>query len=325
MAKEKVLITGGAGYIGSVLIGHLLKRGYNVACLDNLLYRQGSLRGYMKNPNFKFFLRDAREKEFVRRNISDFDVIIPLAAIVGMPACDKNPESAKEINQDAVIMLYELRSPNQKMIFPTTNSGYGTKTGDVFCTEETPLEPISLYGKTKCEAEKYLLESGKGAVTLRLATVFGMSPRMRTDLLVNDFVLRALCEGEIKIYEKHFKRNFANIQDIARCFEHCIKNYDLMKGSCYNVGLDSANISKLELANKVKEHIPEFKIIEDEIGKDPDKRNYVVSNERLRKAGFECLYSLDRGIEELIRGYNQLIKSAHYNCEKLRKPHYTNI
>ncbi|MBI2124599.1 SDR family oxidoreductase [Candidatus Pacearchaeota archaeon] len=325
MAKERVLITGGAGYLGSVLTGHLLKRGYSVACMDNLLYKQGSLRGYMKNPNFSFFLRDAREKEFVRRNIPDFDVIIPLAAIVGMPACDKNPESAKEINRDAIIMLDGLRSSKQKIIFPTTNSGYGTKTGDVFCTEETPLEPISLYGKTKCEAEKYLLESGKGAITLRLATVFGMSPRMRTDLLVNDFVLRALCEGEIKIYEPHFKRNFAHIQDIARCFVHCIENYGQMVGRCYNVGLDSANISKLELAGKVKEHVPEFKISEDKDQQDPDKRNYVVSNKRLRKAGFECLHSLDKGIEELIGGYNQLIKSAHYNCEELRKPPYTNV
>lgn len=326
MEKEGILITGGAGYLGSVLAGHLLNEGYKVTCLDNLMYKQDSLKGYEKNPNFKFFLRDAREKVFMREMISDFDVIIPLAAIVGEPACKKNTEGAVTINHNAVIMLNELRSPEQKLIFPTTNSGYGTTTGDIYCTEETPLNPISLYGKTKCEAEKALLESEKGAVTLRLATIFGMSPRMRTDLLVNDFVLTALSEGEIKIFEGHYKRNFAHIKDIARCFEHCIKNYDSMKGRCYNVGLDSANTSKLELAKKVRRHIPNFRVIEDEIRQDPDKRNYIVSNERLRKAGFECGHDLDYGIEELIGGYNKLREMLGKNgYEDLKRPPYRNV
>ncbi|MBI2046555.1 SDR family oxidoreductase [Candidatus Pacearchaeota archaeon] len=321
MAKENVLITGGAGYLGSVLTRHLLNEGYKVTCLDSLIYKQNPAN-HADSPNFKFFLRDAREKEFIRRIISDYDVIIPLAAIVGKPACDKNPKDVPSVNRDAVIMLDELRSRNQKLIFPNTNSGYGTKTGDKLCTEETPLGPISLYAKTKCEAEKALLESDKGAITLRLATVFGMSPRMRTDLLVNDFVLTALYEGEIIIYEKDFKRNFAYIGDIARCFEHCIRNYDSMKGRCYNVGLDSANISKLKLAERIKRYVPEFKISEGK-GKDPDKRNYIVSNKRLRKAGFECQHDLDYGIEELIKGYKELLESKSY--EDLKKPPYRNV
>ena len=322
MAKENVLITGGAGYLGSVLTGHLLEKDYQVTCLDTLIYGQNPTN-HADSPNFKFFLRDAKEKEFIRRIIPDYDVIIPLAAIVGMPACDKNSDDAVAINRDAVIMLDELRSRNQKLIFPTTNSGYGTKTGDVFCTEDSQLEPISLYGRVKCEAEKALLDSEKGAITLRLATVFGMSPRMRTDLLVNDFVLTALCESEIIIYEKDFKRNFAHIQDIARCFEHCIRNYDSMKGRCYNVGLDSANISKMDLAKKIKTHIPEFKIEEGK-GEDPDKRNYIVSNERLRKSGFECLHSLDEGIKELIEGYKKL-KESVLSYEDLKKQPYRNV
>ena len=324
MAKEKVLITGGAGYIGSVLTKRLLDGGYKATCLDNFMYRRREMPEFCNDSNFTFILGDARDEELIRRILPDFDAIIPLAAIVGMPACKKNPKDAASINQDAVIMLDELRSPNQKIIFPTTNSGYGAKTGDIICTEETPLMPISVYAKTKCEAERHLLESGKGAITLRLATVFGMSPRMRTDLLVNDFVLTALCEGKIIIYEKDFKRNFAHIQDIARCFEHCIRNYDSMKGRCYNVGLDSANISKWELASKIKWHVPEFEIAEGD-GEDIDKRNYIVSNERLRKAGFECRLDLDYGIEELIKGYKQLKESGVGNCESLRKKPYTNI
>jgi len=242
---ERVLITGGAGYIGSFLIGHLLNKGNKVTCLDNLLYGQKSLFHYCNNSNFEFIYGDARNKKLLENIVPDFDILIPLAALVGAPLCDLKPKDAKSTNLDAIIMLNEIRSKNQKIIFPTTNSGYGTKSRKKFCTEETPLEPISLYGQLKCQAEKYLLEFEKDVITLRLATVFGISPRMRTDLLVNDFVLKAVRDGVIIIYEGDSKRNYIHIKDIAKAFEHCIKNYESMKNETYNVGLSSANISKL--------------------------------------------------------------------------------
>tara|TARA_Y100000310_G_scaffold221576_1_gene223172 strand:+ start:29487 stop:30431 length:945 start_codon:yes stop_codon:yes gene_type:complete len=310
--KDRVLITGGAGYLGSVLTGHLLEKRFKVTCLDNLKFNQNSLLIYSNNPNFKFIYGDVRDEELLKKIVPGFDVIIPLAAIVGMPACKLNPEEAKKINQNAIIKLNEIRSPDQQIIFPNTNSGYGTKFDDLYCTENTPLEPISLYGKTKVEAEKHLLESEKPAITLRLATVFGISPRMRTDLLVNDFVLRAVRDGSVVIYEGSFKRNYIHIKDIARVFEHCIKNFDSMKNRAYNVGLENANLSKIELAKKIKEYIPEFEIVEREIGKDPDKRNYIVSNQRILSTGFIPKFSLDDGVKELIKGYNILLRNDPY-------------
>ncbi|MBM3231773.1 SDR family oxidoreductase [Candidatus Pacearchaeota archaeon] len=315
MFKEKVLITGGAGYIGSVITEHLLSAGYKVTCLDNLSLGQKSLFSYAHNPNFNFIYGDVRNKELMEKVIPEFDVIIPLAAIVGMPACDAKPMEAKSTNYEAIVMLDKIRKPHQKIIYPTTNSGYGTKSGTVFCTEETPLEPISLYGNTKVNAERYLLESGKNgkpAITLRLATVFGTSPRMRTDLLVNDFVLKAMRDGYIIIYEKDFKRNYIHIRDVARCFEHCIKNFDAMKNEPYNVGLDDANLSKAELAEKIKGYIKKFEIVYKEVGEDPDKRNYIVSNKKIINAGFAPVYSLDDGIKELIKGYSLLMKNDPY-------------
>lgn len=310
--KENVLITGGAGYLGSVLTGYLLEKGYRVICLDSLMYSQNSLLQYASNSNFDFICGDARDKSLLEKTVKDFDVIIPLAAIVGMPACNSKPIDAISVNRDAVIMLDELRSKDQKIIYPTTNSGYGAKTGDIFCNEETPLEPISLYGQTKVEAEKALLNSGKEAVTLRLATVFGISPRMRTDLLVNDFVLKAVRDGYVIIYEKHFKRNYIHIKDIARVFEHCITKYDKMKGRPYNVGLEDANLSKQELAEKIKSCVPKFEIVYVNIGKDPDQRNYIVSNKRIIDSGFECKYSIDDGIRELIKGYKIILRNNPY-------------
>lgn len=306
---EKVLITGGSGYLGSVITGHLLDQGYKVTCLDNLSYGQKSLFAYAGNPDFDFIYGDVRDRELLKKIIGEFDVIIPLAAIVGVPACDSKPIDAKTVNYESIVLIDELRKPNQKVIYPTTNSGYGTKSGETFCTEETPLEPISLYGQTKVDAEKYLLESKKGAITLRLATVFGLSPRMRTDLLVNDFVLKAVSDGYILIYQKDFKRNYIHIKDVARCFEHCIKNYDVMKNNTYNVGLDDANLSKAELAEKIKQHIPGFEIVYMEIGEDPDKRNYIVSNKKILNAGFKPVYDLDFGIRELIKGYKILLRN----------------
>ncbi len=312
MEKEKVLITGGAGYLGSILTEHLLDKDYKVTCLDNLKHRQNSLLTYTSNPDFDFVYGDVRNQSLLEKLISDSDVIIPLAAIVGMPACDLNPEEALSINKDAIVKLNKIRSHDQKLIFPNTNSGYGTKSGELYCDEETPLEPISLYGKTKVEAEKHLLESEKPAITLRLATVFGISPRMRTDLLVNDFVLKAIREGSVVIYEGDFKRNYIHIKDVARAFEHCINNFEDMKNQPYNVGLENANLSKIELAEKIKSHIPNFEIISMEIGEDPDKRNYIVSNQKILRTGFSPEFSLDDGIKELIKGYNILLKNDPY-------------
>lgn len=305
---QRVLITGAAGYLGSVLIGHLLEKGYQVTCLDNLAYRQKSIFPYARNPNFEFIFGDCRNRELMQKIIHQFDVIIPLAALVGMPACELKPMEAQSINFDAIKMINELRKPHQKLIYPTTNSGYGTKSGDIHCTEETPLEPISLYGRTKVDAENYLLKAGN-VVTLRLATVFGISPRMRTDLLVNDFVLRAMRDGYIIIYEKDFKRNYIHILDVARCFEYCINNFDKMKNNAYNVGLDNANLSKAELAETIKKFIPKFEIVYKEVGEDIDKRNYIVSNKKLLDAGFAATYSIEDGIKELIKGYNILLKN----------------
>ena len=312
--KEKILITGGAGYLGSVLTGHLLNEGYQVTCLDNLMYKQNSLFNFVSNPDFDFVYGDCRDKKLLEKIVSNEDVIIPLAAIVGMTACKMKPNEAQQINYEAIIDLNRIRSKNQKLIFPTTNSGYGTKSGDVYCTEETHLDPISLYGETKVNAEKHLLEKNeKDAVTLRLATVFGTSQRMRTDLLVNDFVLKAVRDGYVILFEKNFKRNYIHIKDVARAFEHCIKNYDSMKNEPYNVGLEDANLSKEELALKIKNYIPKFEIFEKEIGEDPDKRNYIVSNKKVMATGFKPEFSLDDGIKELIKGYEVILKNDPYH------------
>ena len=298
----RVLVTGGAGYLGSVLCEHLLAAGFRVTAADGLIYRQRSLFHLCANPQFDFVPGDARDENLMRRLIKDADVLIPLAAIVGAPACDRDPWMARAVNLEAIRLLTRLRSHDQLIVYPTTNSGYGTKSGDVFCTEDTPLEPISLYGQTKTEAEAEILE-GSNTITLRLATVFGMSPRMRLDLLVNHFVYAAVTDGYIVIFEKDFKRNYIHIRDVADCFIHCIENAKKMAGRPYNAGLDTANLSKEALALKIKEYVPNFYIHFGQIGTDPDKRNYIVSNQRLREAGFEAKRSLDSGIQELMKGY----------------------
>ncbi len=301
----KVLITGGAGYLGSILCEHLLSAGYQVTVLDNLMYGQHSLFHHCSNPAFDFVLGDVRDESLARSLVKQFDVLIPLSAIVGAPACDRDPHLAKSINFESVKRLNELRDPGQLVVSPTINSGYGAQSGDVYCTEETPLEPISLYGQTKTQAEAALMDS-PNTISLRLATVFGMSPRMRLDLLVNHFVFTAVTDGYIVIFEKDNKRNYIHIRDVADCFIHCIENSDEMVGRVFNAGLDSANLSKEELALKIKDYVPNFYIHFSEIGSDPDKRNYVVSNQRLREAGFEAQRSLDDGIVELIKGYRMM-------------------
>lgn len=244
--------------------------------------------------------------------VKQADVIIPLAAIVGMPACDREPLLAQSVNLEAILLLDEIRSPDQLIIFPNTNSGYGTKSGDVYCTEETELEPISLYGQTKVQAEQHLLQR-PNTIVLRLATVFGMSPRMRVDLLVNHFVYAAVTDGYVVIFEKDFKRNYVHVRDVADCFIHCIDHAEPMIGRPYNLGLNSVNLSKEELALKIKEHIPSFYIHFAPIGSDPDKRNYIVSNQRLREAGFEARRSLEAGIQELLNGYRMLGRGQFRN------------
>jgi len=311
--SAQVLVTGAAGYLGSVLCEHLLKSGYRVTAVDNLFYQQNTLFHLCADPRFEFFFGDVRDEQFIKGLVSKPDVLIPLAAIVGAPGCDRDPLLARSVNLEAIRLLNRLRSPAQLVVYPTTNSGYGTKSGDVSCTEETPLEPISLYGQTKTEAEATLLES-VNAITLRLATVFGMSPRMRLDLLVNHFVYTAVTDGYIVIFEKDFKRNYIHIRDVADCFIHCIENSKAMVGRPYNAGLDSANLSKEELALKIKEVVPNFYIHFAAVGSDPDKRNYIVSNQRLRKAGFEAKRTLESGIEELVKGYRMMGRSLFKNA-----------
>jgi nucleoside-diphosphate-sugar epimerase len=307
-----VLVTGAAGYLGSVLCERLLGVGCRVTTVDNLMYRQRSLFHLCGNSNFDFVFGDVRDKNLMGRLVKKADVLIPLAALVGAPACDRDPWLAKSVNLEAVRLLNGLRSPGQLVVYPTTNSGYGTQTGDLLCTEETPLEPISVYGQTKTQAESELLQA-PNVITLRLATVFGMSSRMRLDLLVNHFVYAAATEGYLVIFEKDFKRNYIHIRDVADCFVHCIENSKRMSGRPYNAGLDAANLSKEELALKIKEVVPNFYVNFAPVGSDPDKRNYVVSNQRLREAGFVARRSLDDGIRELLIGYRMLGRGRFKN------------
>ena len=309
----KILITGGAGYIGSVLTLYLLRKNYHVTVIDNLFYGQDSLLSVCNYPQFNFINGDARDEVLIKENLSSFDIIIPLACLVGAPLCEKNKELAISTNYEAIKLIDQLRSNDQYIIYPTTNSGYGIVDKDNYCTEETPLNPISLYGRTKVDAEKLLLDAGN-AITLRLATVFGASQRMRMDLLVNDFVYRALKDRVLVLFEGHFRRNYIHIQDVAMTFAHCIDNYEEMKNEPYNVGLSNANLTKRELAEKIKDHIPELVIISSEIGEDPDKRDYIVSNEKLERTGWEQKKNLDDGIIELIKCYSMLKVNKYSNA-----------
>jgi nucleoside-diphosphate-sugar epimerase len=311
MEKQNVLITGGAGYIGSILTPTLLSRGFKVTVLDSLMYHQQSLLECCANPDFDFIRGNICDEALIASLISRFDIIIPLAAIVGAPACKLNPPLAKMINLDAPMMMIKKLSNSQRVIFPTTNSGYGVGENDNFCTEFTPLRPISDYGQHKVEVEKTILDRGN-AVTLRLATVFGMSPRMRMDLLVNDFTYRAFKDKCIVLFEEHFRRNFIHIRDVAKAFLFTIENYDLMRGEPFNVGLSSANLTKRQLCEKIKEHIPDFYIHAAPIGEDPDKRDYLVSNEKIESLGWTPDHTLDMGIRELIKGY-RILKSNPYS------------
>jgi nucleoside-diphosphate-sugar epimerase len=306
------LVTGGAGYLGSILVPELLAAGHRVTVLDNFLYLQNSLAANCANPNFDVVNGDTRSVDTLKPLVAKADYVFPLAALVGAPLCKKDPIAATTTNRDAIAMLSKMMSPQQRIVMPVTNSGYGVGEAGKFCTEDSPLRPVSLYGIDKVEAEKIIL-ARDNSISLRLATVFGMAPRMRIDLLVNDFVYRAVNDRFVVLFEAHFKRNYIHIRDVARSFIHAIDNFDDMKGGAYNVGLSDANISKAELCERIKAQVPNFVYLEAPIGEDPDKRDYIVSNSKIERTGYAPKFSLDDGIRELIKGYRMIRDRVYGN------------
>jgi nucleoside-diphosphate-sugar epimerase len=309
---ERILVTGGAGYLGSILVPELLKTGYKVTVLDNFYFDQTPLSECCADSNFDVIRGDCRDEKILASALKNADIIIPLAALVGAPMCSQDVIGANSLNYGAIKSLVTMRSSDQRILYPTTNSGYGLGEKGKFCTEESPLNPLSLYGRTKVDAEKAVLDS-KNAITFRLATVFGAAPRMRLDLLVNDFVYRAVNDKAVVLFEGHFKRNYIHVRDVAATFIHGIKNFDQMKNQPYNVGLSEANLSKLELCQKIKEFVPQFLFLESTIGEDLDKRDYMVSNERLEKTGWKPKHSVDMGVKELIKFFKIARNSKYSN------------
>jgi len=308
----RILITGGAGYLGSVMVPMLLQEGHQVTVLDNFLYDQTSLLDCCHHPALSVVRGDARDRALLTQSLKQAEAIFPLACLTGAPACERNPQEAKSINVDAVRLLLELRSRDQRVIFPTTNSGYGIGQEGIECTEDTPLRPISTYGRLKVEIEQAVLDA-PNTVTFRLATAFGISPRMRLDLLVNDFVYRAVTDGFLVVFQGHFKRNFIHVRDIGRAFLHALEHFEAMKGQPYNVGLSDANLSKLELCEEIKRQVPGFYYVEAAIGQDPDQRNYIVSNDKIERTGYRPKTSLQDGIAELIKGYRVVRRRGYAN------------
>ena len=307
---KHILVTGGAGYLGSTMVPELLKKGYKVTVIDNFMFKQNSLANVCSNPNFEIIRGDIRDKKIMKGCMKNADVIIPLAALVGAPLCNEDKIGATTINHDAIEMMFDLSSREQIILMPTTNSAYGTGDKDNFCTEESELRPISQYAIEKVEIEKRLLDM-PNSISFRLATVFGMSPRMRLDLLVNDFTYRAFRDRFVVLFESHFKRNYIHVRDVTNVFMHALNNHDNMKGEIYNVGLSDANLSKRELCEEIQKNIPDFIIMEAKVGKDPDQRNYIVSNEKIESTCFKPSYSLDMGIQDLIKGYT-MIRNTRY-------------
>ena len=306
----KILITGGAGYIGSMLVPELLHLGFQVTVIDNFMFKQSSLNHLCFNKKFKIINGDIRNKELMKELLSKNDIIIPLAAIVGAPLCNKDPFNAQSINSDAIKDMLKIVSKNQFILMPTTNSAYGTGDKNNFCDENSILRPISKYAKDKVEIEKILM-TRENSISYRLATVFGMSPRMRIDLLVNDFTYRAFHDSSLIIFEGHFKRNYIHVMDVVRAFIHALNNLVKMKSEIYNVGLSDANLSKIELCEEIKKQVPNFTFVEEKLKKDPDQRNYIVSNKKIENTGFKPLFSLGDGIDELIKGFS-MIKNQNF-------------
>jgi nucleoside-diphosphate-sugar epimerase len=302
----KILLTGGAGYLGSTITNKLLNEGYSVTVLDSLEFNQLSLLPFVKNKNFKFIYGDARNKDLLKKLVTSHDIIIPLAARVGFPACDADPITATQLNYEQIVDVANFADGKAKILFPNTNSGYGVAEGGQVCSETSPLNPISHYGVTKVNAERFLLQN-TDAICFRLATVFGPSPRMRTDLLVNEFVYKAITDKYIVLFEPHFKRNYIHIEDVAEVFSFMITNYDTYKNEVFNVGLSDANLSKLELVNLIKKYVPDFSISVSDYYEDPDKRDYIVSNQKIEATGWKPQYSIDDGIQQLIDTYKMIV------------------
>lgn len=308
----KILVTGGAGYLGSILVPDLLAAGHEVTVLDNFMFRQGSLNHVCYHPKFTVVKGDIRIESILLPLLKKADAVIPLAALVGAPLCNQDPVGATTTNRDAILMMLKRLSREQRVLMPTTNSAYGTGDKDNFCTEDSPLRPISRYAIEKVEVEKHLMQH-PNAISFRLATVFGMSPRMRIDLLVNDFTYRAVNDRFVVLFESSFKRNYIHVRDVSRVFQHGLANFERMKGQIYNVGLSDANVSKRELCEIIARHVPGFVFLEAPVGKDPDQRNYVVSNAKIEATGYQPAHSLDAGIAELVKGYTMIRNSLHGN------------
>jgi len=306
----KILVTGGAGYLGSTMVPDLLAAGHEVTVLDNFMFKQNSLNHVCHNPKFTPLKGDIRVEAAIVPLLKKADVVIPLAALVGAPLCNQDPVGATTTNHDAILTMLKHLSKQQMVLMPTTNSAYGTGDANNFCTEESPLRPMSRYAIEKVEIEKHLMQH-PNAISFRLATVFGMSPRMRIDLLVNDFTYRAVYDRFVVLFESSFKRNYIHVRDVSRVFQHGIGNIDRMKGQIYNVGLSDANVSKRELCEAIGKRLPEFVFLEAPVGKDPDQRNYIVSNAKIEATGYKPAFSLDAGIAELIKGYT-MIKNTLY-------------
>lgn len=306
----KILVTGGSGYLGSIMVGYLLEAGHSVTVIDNFMFGEATLNHFCHHKNFTVVNGDVRVENTIKPLIKNADVIIPLAALVGAPLCNKDPIAAKTTNNDAVMLMLKLISNDQWILMPTTNSAYGSGDKNNFCTEDSPLKPISSYAIEKVEVEKALMQR-QNSISFRLATVFGMSPRMRIDLLVNDFTHRAVNDKAVILFESHFKRNYIHVRDVSKAFLHGLENFDSMKSNIYNVGLSTANVSKLELCKEIAKHVEGFVYVENNIGKDPDQRNYIVSNEKLEATGWKPDFDLSSGISELVKGFT-MIKNRRY-------------